>query len=93
MLDYELLDSQSGVLHIKWWRHSELSVIFMIFHPRPPFNVVLSLSEIDATSPFFSTTNFTEVILSKDMEKYLNITLNLHFSSVCFTGLLNHENA
>ena len=26
---------------IKWWRLGELSVIFMVFHPRPPFNVVV----------------------------------------------------
>jgi hypothetical protein len=29
--------------HIKWWRPGELSVIFMVFHPRPPFNVVVPL--------------------------------------------------
>src|SRR5512135_2503662 len=27
--------------HIKWWRHGESSAMFMVFHPRPPFNVVL----------------------------------------------------
>ena len=27
--------------HINWWRLGELSVIFMVFHPRSPFDVAL----------------------------------------------------
>src|SRR5260221_1753244 len=27
--------------HIKWWSSGELSAIFIVFHPRPPFNAVL----------------------------------------------------
>src|SRR5512135_1779050 len=37
--------------HIKWWRHGESSVMFMVFHPRPPVNVVLPNCGMWATIP------------------------------------------
>ena len=38
--------------HIKWWRPGELSVIFMVFHPRPPFNAVLPQQFLDSIVEF-----------------------------------------